>query len=72
MGITSSRPPRDATLLAELAAPLSPARLPFYARSPDGGPAGWYWNRSEDQLEYLGRNVFWAERKLIELRTAVR
>lgn len=55
-------------LLAALAEPLQPARTPFYLRSDTRHPDGWYWQPEQaGRTEYLGRNVIWAERKLIEL-----
>lgn len=61
-------PPRDARLLAELAASLEPERAPFYvSSSPTGHPDGWYWKpRGSENSQWLGRNVFWAEKALLE------
>lgn len=55
-------------LLEALAEPLNPARAPFYLRSDTRHPDGWYWQPEEKgRTEWLGRNVIWAERRLIEL-----
>lgn len=66
MSVTASR---DARLLAELARPLEPERTPFYVwASPDGNPDGWYWTPAgAERPRFLGRSVFYAERKLLEL-----
>ncbi len=61
--------PRDAGMLAALAEPVCPRRVPFYMRRPPGGqPAGWYWQPADsERLHWLGGNVIWAERRLLEL-----
>jgi hypothetical protein len=63
---------RDALLLRELAAPLSPVRAPFYiSGSTRGLPDGWYWQpQGVEKAGYLGRNVIFAERRLLELLQA--
>lgn len=65
----TNRPARDATLLATLALELEPSRPPFYvSAAADGRPDGWYWTpRGDERLAYLGRNVLFAERRLLEL-----
>jgi hypothetical protein len=70
MATAASRPARDAGLLASIAAGLHPERPPFYvSASSDGRPDGWYWAaRGDSHLTYLGRNVIWAERRLLELQ----
>lgn len=68
--MSSSRAPaRDARLLGELAGPLAPELAPFYvANSDTGHPDGWYWKPAgAERSQWLGRNVLWAERKLLEL-----
>lgn len=68
--MASKRPARDAHFLAILAEPLHCARNPFYLQaSPTGHPDGWYAVLTDGAApRYLGRNVQFAERKLIELR----
>lgn len=62
---------RDALLLATLAEPLEPDRVPFYvSNSATGHPDGWYWipaTARNGAPQYLGRSVVWAERRLLEL-----
>lgn len=65
---TSTRPARDAHLLATLAESLEPNEPPFYvSAAPNGSPDGWYWTPAgEERPRFLGRNVTWAEKRLLE------
>jgi len=66
------RPARDAALLGMLAGELEAARMPFYSSAAtDGRPDGWYWTPPGDErLTFLGRNVQFAERRLLDLLRA--
>jgi hypothetical protein len=56
------RPPRDATFLARLAAPLEPARPPYYVATPraPGQLVGWYMELERGKPVALGANVYYA------------
>lgn len=56
-------------LLGSLAEPLNPARDPFYlSGATTGQPDGWHWiPNGRRRPEYLGRNVVFAQRRLLEL-----
>jgi hypothetical protein len=60
---------RDARLLERLCEPLEPRRAPFYVQGAmNGGPDGWYWVApGADRAQYLGRNVIYAQQKLVTL-----
>lgn len=60
---------RDARLLAALAEPLAPERAPFYVKgASNGSPDGWYMTPAgQRRTVYLGRNVVWAEKRLLGL-----
>lgn len=69
MAMPAQRPARDAHLLATLAEALAPDQPPFYLHvSPNGHPAGWYWRPAgATRPEWLGRNVIFAEKRLLQL-----
>ena len=64
----TTRPARDAHLLATLAESLNPERAPFYVQgAANGHPDGWYWiPAGTTRPQYLGRNVIFAERALLK------
>lgn len=56
-----------ARFLASLCEPLEPARPPFYVKGAQGGaPDGWYWRpQGAARPVFLGRNVLWAEKRIL-------
>jgi hypothetical protein len=61
--------PAAAHILERLAAPLHPTKPPKYvAGAPSGHPDGWYWTPAgSSKPQYLGRNVLFAEQRLLDL-----